>query len=137
MITLTDYFAGYKDGGYTKEHVDNAQRLLAMVNALLLTAHDGGGVNLPTNPATNTLVSGEKNGGWRPQSCPIGAPNSAHKVGQAVDVYDPAGDLDTWCMDNLDKLENVGLYLEDPGSTRGWSHLSTRAPHSGNRVFFP
>lgn len=137
MLTLTDYFAGYKDGDYTKEHVDNAQHLLAMVNALLTTAHDDNGIELQINPATKTLVSGEKNGGWRPQSCPIGAPDSAHKTGQAIDIYDPSGDIDTWCMANLYILANVGLYLENPGSTRGWSHLSTRAPHSGNRVFYP
>jgi hypothetical protein len=29
------------------------------------------------------------------------------------------------------------LYREDPGSTPGWVHLTTRAPKSGRRTFIP
>jgi hypothetical protein len=138
MITLTDYFAGYVNHpDITQAHIDNAVILLAAVNGLLTEALRSGKVDLETNPKTGTLISATKNGGWRPKNCPEGAPNSSHKEGKGIDVYDPDGDIDEFCVYNLTALEKYGLYLEEPGSTRGWCHLTTRRPNSGNRVFYP
>jgi hypothetical protein len=95
------------------------------------------GVNFPVNPRTGSCVSGETYGGFRPQSCPIGSPKSSHKEGMAVDIYDPKGEIDNWCMENLNRLEECGLYLEHPSKTVHWCHVSTRAPGSGRRVFMP
>lgn len=110
--------------------------LVPQVNALLALAS---AVGIPTykHPATGNPVVGPKYGGFRPQSCPIGAPQSAHKEGLAVDLYDPCGELDGWCLRNLDQLAACGLYLEDPRHTPGWCHLTIRAPKSGKRVFVP
>lgn len=66
-----------------------------------------------------------------------GARRSSHMSGQAVDLIDPDGKLDAWCMANLKLLERAGLYLEHPDSTKTWCHLQTRRPGSGNRVFRP
>ena len=66
-----------------------------------------------------------------------GAKGSAHAVCLACDFKDPTGDLDQWCMDHLDVLEQCGLYLESPNHTLGWCHLTIRAPGSGDRVFIP
>ena len=134
-LTSDDYFAGYRDdSGITDEIRSNADNLLAFVNPML-DDFSAAGFDLPENPHTLTLVSGERDGGWRPKNCPIGAPNSAHKQGLAVDIYDPDGDLDGWLADAM--LSQYGLYREDPGSTRGWCHVTIRAPHSGKRTFFP
>jgi len=112
------------------------QQLVPTVNALAaLMAKDG--VYLRHNPKTKTEVSGELYGGFRPASCTIGAKNSAHKTGQAVDLYDPDGALDAWCMNNQDKLVQLGLWLEHPSATPGWCHVTTRQLGARNHVFFP
>ena len=66
-----------------------------------------------------------------------GAKGSAHAVCLACDFVDHDGSLDQYCLDNLDVLEQCGLYLEDPKSTPNWSHITSRAPNSGHRVFIP
>jgi hypothetical protein len=133
--TPKDYFAGYEGSDEISQlHRSNAAGMLVLVNKLLGYATTKG-VILKNNPVTHSLVGGEKNGGWRPQACPIGAPGSAHKQGQAVDVYDPDGALDDFLTDDI--LRDFGLYREHPASTRGWCHLTTRAPSSGKRTFYP
>lgn len=137
LLTVDDYFeayAGHPD--ITQDREDNAEVLVGVVNALIERAYPDIG-ELDVNPATDTLVSGQKNGGFRPQSCSVGAPQSAHKQGQAVDVYDPHGKLDEWCMRHIDVLVELGLYMEHPEATNGWCHLQTRKTKSGNRVFYP
>ena len=138
VITVNDYFKGYTGhGGIKPIHHDRATILLDRVNTLLRRALETGKVDLETNPYTGTLIGGQRNGGWRPQECSIGAPNSAHKTGEAVDVYDPDGDIDNCIMEYQNWLTELGLCIEHPSATRGWCHLSTRLPKSGKRVFFP
>jgi hypothetical protein len=131
-VTIREYFGPHKCT--ESRHLFNAKALLAAVTPLLERARSDG-VVFKMNPATGTLVSGTTFGGYRPQSCPIGAPQSAHKTGEAVDIYDPAGELDTWLDD--EKLEKYGLYREHPEDTAGWCHLTTRSPKSGRRTFKP
>lgn len=136
-LLMYDLFAAYEGHpAITAEHRANADMLLSRVNTLLDRAVLAG-INLRINPQTGSLISGQHNGGWRPPECPIGALNSAHKSGQAVDIYDPDGELDDWLMHDLQHLTLLGLYMEHPAATRGWCHLTTRAPRSGNRVFYP
>ena len=52
----------------------NAEVLLHAVNALLDLATASGQVDLEINPATGCLVSGNRDGGWRPLECATGAP---------------------------------------------------------------
>jgi len=135
MINLAEYlgeWVGHVDA--TDERVENAEQLLASVNALLLEAEDSGLI-IPLNPRTGSCVSGTEYGGFRPQSCPQGSEHSSHKEGAGVDVYDPRGMLDVWITDDI--LEQHGLYREAPSSTSTWCHLTTRAPHSGKRTFYP
>ena len=137
-VTLADYFKGYAGHkGITAEHERNAALLLDRVNTLLRRAVETRTVDLETNPITGTLVGGQQNGGWRPQECRIGAPRSAHKTGEAVDIYDSDGDIDNCIMANQNWLTELGLCIEHPSATRGWTHVSTRLPKSGNRIFFP
>jgi hypothetical protein len=138
MLDVDHLFQAYQDHpGITSSHRSNAELLISRVNTLLARCLRTGQVDLETNPKTGTLISGEKNGGWRPQDCPIGAPNSSHKTGQGVDLYDPDGDIDNCLMEHQNILVECGLYIEHPSATRGWSHLTTRPPKSHNRVFYP
>ena len=144
MITIDQYFGDYlhhKD--VTDEVMENAERLLDHVLQLYaLATYDN--VPFPINPETNSQVSGQHLGGFRPCDCSIGSRTSAHKQGLAVDIYDPGSHIDTWISqtDSADKasnpvLESCGLYREHPSCTDGWCHLSTRRPGSGSRTFFP
>lgn len=88
--------------------------------------------------------------GYRPghfNTAAGGAKQSAHTSCQAVDIVDKDGKFAEWVMNNLDKLEQQGLYLESPDYTyiinssgeriTGWIHLQTRPVKSGKRVFIP
>lgn len=140
-ISLSDYF-----GTYTAKHKDvtvaryaNAERLLRAVNRLMLLGV-AEGVLFEYNPKTKSQISGEKNGGFRPQDCPIGAPQSSHKECLAVDLYDPVGKIDEWLQTSKEAkkiYEDLGLYFEHPSATIGWSHWQMRKPGSGRRFFLP
>lgn len=79
--------------------------------------------------------------GWRPSevnaATPNAAPFSKHMTGQAVDLDDPEGDLDQWCLDHANVLARLGLWQEFPGATKGWCHLQSVPPKSGKRCFYP
>lgn len=131
-ITVRDYFGKWQPT--RARDVQNAKALLATITPLLEAA-DRAGVTFEINPHTATLVSGEQYGGYRPPFCPIGAPDSAHKTGEAIDIYDPHGKLDAWLTDAT--LEKYNLYREHPTKTELWCHLTTRAPSSHKRTFYP
>lgn len=65
------------------------------------------------------------------------AMGSSHLYGAALDIADPTGALAKWLVANKSKLIECGLWMEDPASTKGWCHLSSYMPKSGNRIFKP
>lgn len=137
MITLAQYVGPHKDSpDWTAQRQSNANRLLAACAALEVEMARGG-VSFPDNLKTKSGVSGSTFGGFRPQDCPQGAPNSSHKDGLAVDRYDYLGLIDDWCMAHLGRLAVYGIFIESPSATPGWSHWTIHAPKSGNRVFIP
>lgn len=79
--------------------------------------------------------------GWRPvevnRVVPGAALYSNHTTCKAIDIADPYGDLDEWCLVNQNILDNLGLWLEHPSVTKGWCHVQNVPPRSGNRVFYP
>lgn len=137
MITLEEYAGPHIDCPDWTPNCQIKAGLLLHACAMLEQDMLNDGVVFPINPNTGSGVSGETFGGFRPQDCPIGAPDSAHKTGEAVDRYDPTGELDVWLMAHQDKLLEYGIYIEHPSATTGWSHWSTRAPRSGHHVFYP
>lgn len=137
MISSSDYFgefANHPDA--TPDRKLAADVLLEKVNALLERAW-ADGVDEQINPATNSQISGKTYGGFRPMDCTVGAKNSSHKYGMAVDVYDPTGELDQWCFTHQAHLKELGLHMEAPQATSGWCHLTTRPPASGKVCFMP
>lgn len=67
------------------------------------------------------------------------AMGSAHLYGMAVDISDPDGALARWlqgALGNMLMTQN-GLWAEHPDYTKGWCHLTTCRPKSGNRFFIP
>ena len=135
MIILKDYFNN-KIAEVTPAISLNGLDLLYKVNRLLADYVTKGNV-LRVSPKTGCLISGNKDGdgGMRLQSSGTGSPNSAHKQGMAVDIYDPQNKLDDYLTDEI--LTKFDLYREAPESTLGWCHLSTRKPPSSRRTFKP
>ena len=143
MFSLKDYVSvHWNSDDWNGERQGNAMILINLCGKLQAIM-EADNVHFPINPKTGTTISGEIYGGFRPQACPIGAPGSAHKEGQAVDRYDPDNLIDAYITQFDDGnggnslLEQVGLYREHPDSTPGWSHWTTRAPASGHRTFMP
>lgn len=138
MISTIEYAGHWIDSlDWMKVDVQaNARHMLNQVNLLIADAVVLG-VFLPINQKTGSRVSGEIYGGFRPQNCPIGAPKSAHKTGEAVDVYDPRNELDSFLDKHPELLAKYGLYRESPKATEGWCHLQTRKTPSGKRTFLP
>lgn len=137
MITYEQYVGQWAQSpDLTYERKANAVRMLYAVTDLM-TEMIAAGIVFQINPKTKSQVSGETYGGFRPQDCPIGATNSSHKVGLAVDIYDPDNKIDDWCMKHQDRLQAHGIYIEHPDSTPHWSHWTIRAPGSGHTVFYP
>jgi hypothetical protein len=103
----------------------NAEELVEKVNRLLSRFGEGRRVS----------------SGWRPPqvnaATPGAAKRSLHMTCEAVDLEDEDGQLDDWCLDNLEVLQEIGLWLESPAATRRWCHLQIAPPRSGKRVFFP
>lgn len=140
-ITLADYFMGRREEhplALSPEIERNAFLTVGLANKLLTQAASYG-VTVDLHPVNKSPVSS----GWRPPAVnantPNAAPNSKHMTGQAIDIYDPDGDLDEWLMsgEGQSALAALGLWMEHPSATKGWSHLQTIPPRSGRRVFYP
>ena len=139
-ITTEMYYRG-RDRLYPQDLTPtikaNVARTLAAVNALV-AALERDKVGIECHPVTKTPVSS----GWRPPAINAATPNAAvrskHMTGEALDLYDPDGVLDDWCLKNRKRLkEEFGLYLEHPSATKGWCHVQIVPPRSGNTVFYP
>jgi hypothetical protein len=140
-ITLTDYLMG-RDAVYpeacTPEVRANAEKTVKLVNSLLAVM-EAEGMQFEAHPVNQSLVSS----GWRPpqinRQVKGAAPKSKHMTGEAVDLYDPEGDIDNFLMSGQGQrvLASLGLYIEHPSATKSWSHIQIVSPRSGNRVFYP
>lgn len=85
--------------------------------------------------------------GWRPLSYNLkvgGAKNSKHITCQAVDLWDPDKKLGEWCVANIERLKEVGIYMESLAKTHAsddpkkrWVHWQCVAPKSGSIIFNP
>lgn len=131
MITIEDYFGRVSHIEAPSDHVkENAADLLDRVNSLLA---DCVLIEAAMSPVVNS--------GWRPASYNAtianAAPKSRHITGEAIDLADPDGDLDDFLFNNPQVLSRHALWMEHPLATKGWCHLQSVAPRSGNRIFYP
>ena len=137
IVSVEDYFGPWINHHDVTDKVRvTSFAFLQTINEFLQAAIDGG-VILDINPRTKTYVAGETYGGFRPQACPQGKPESSHKEGCGVDIYDPDNELDEFCMLHQPLLKMMFLHIEHPDATIHWCHLTNRAPKSGNTVFYP
>ncbi len=118
-----------KDSPIDDEMRTSAQHLLSKVNELLEHFYKA-------NPgSTRTITSG-----YRPAAINAsvgGAKKSHHQACRAVDISDQDRKLAKFCLDNLQLLDELGLWIEDPRWTKNWLHFQLVSPSSGKRVFVP
>lgn len=138
VITLADYLGEHvktHPQDLTPELTANASRTVEKVNQLF-QALEFAEIKVERNASGSYL-----NSGWRPAAYNATVKNAAvrsmHITGEAADIFDPEGAIDDYLMGNLMVLAGLGLYMEHPAATKGWTHVQTRAPRSGNRVFYP
>ena len=140
MITLPDYWMG-RDARYphalTDSIRDHAALLLGRVNLLLAWAYQDN-----VRPALDARTKTHIASGWRPPEINEATSNAAkasrHLTGEAIDLRDNGTrDLARWCLNNLDALEEIGLWMEDPRWTPTWVHLQIQPPASRRRVYCP
>lgn len=125
MISKKELLMGRdKHPEYTQEVSDNLDKLLIALNKLRKAYGKPMIVTSGFRPSDINKAVG-------------GAKKSNHQLGLACDFKDTDGKIDEWCLNNLDKLAEYGLYLESPDHTKGWCHLQCVPPKSGHRVFIP
>jgi hypothetical protein len=126
VISVAEYYMG-RDKKYplTDELRANAEEIVHKVNSLLLQFGE---------PRKVTS-------GWRPPqvnaATPGAAKRSLHMTCEAVDLEDADGQLDDWCLERPEVLQQLNLWQEHPAATKGWCHLQVVPPRSGKRVFYP
>lgn len=120
-VTEAEYLKGReKAAPLTPEMESNMKILLEKINLL---RHKCG---IPF-----TVTSG-----YRPANVNAsagGAKKSAHLTCEAIDIADSTKRLKDWILMNVDVLEELDLYMEDPDKTATWVHLQTR--RTKNRIF--
>lgn len=140
MIGRDDYFMG-RDIAYpqhlTDEIEQHAAEMVGRINLLLTWANADN-----VRPALDARTVSHVASGWRPPEINDATANAAklstHLTGEGIDLRDNGTrDLARWCLKNIDALEEIGLWMEDPQWTPTWVHLQIRPPASRRRVYCP
>lgn len=124
-VTLSEFLMN-RDREYplTPKLYENATRLLVAVNFL----RDRYGKAM-------VVSSGYRPGHYNREAG--GAPTSPHLTCEAIDIFDRDRNLTEFILDNPQILEELDLYMEDPGHTTTWVHLQTRQVKTKSRIFLP
>lgn len=141
IITLGDYLGDQVERfplEMTPEIERNALITVECINKLMAIARTAG-VRFEIHPRTRTVLSSGLRLPSYNATVGTAAARSKHMRGQAGDLYDPEGEIDDWLMteDGQKTLVDVGLWMEHPSATKGWSHVQTVPPGSKRRVFYP
>lgn len=141
MIIASDYFMDRRDERFPEELTeqirDNIAELLGRVNLLISWAYRDG-----VRPALDARTGTHVASGWRPSAINEATSNAAaaskHLTGEAIDLRDNGTrDLVRWALKNVEALEEIGLWMEDPQWTPQWLHLQIVPPKSRRRVYVP
>lgn len=129
-ITIDQFLMGRdKASPIDDEMRTSAQHLLSKINEFMEHFYKA-------NPNAQRVVTS----GYRPAAINAkvgGAKKSHHQACRAVDLSDSDRRLANFCLDNLQLLADLGLWIEDPRWTRNWVHFQLVSPASGKRVFVP
>lgn len=126
MITQAEILMGRKTyDQLTQEQKDNLKILLERINKVRTKY----GKPMKVNDGLRIVVGS-------------GAAKSNHFICAAIDIDDDDSlYMWKWCLANLDFLQEVGLWMEDPRWTHGtagtWMHFQIVPPKSGKRIYVP
>lgn len=134
MISIQEILKGKDLKSLPKEHQDNLVILLERINKVRIAYGKSMLVTSGYRSMQEHLDIYKRKGITDISKIPM---QSRHLYGLAVDISDPKGELDNWCQNNVKLLEEIGLWLEHPDSTPGWTHFQCSPPKSGNRFFKP
>lgn len=142
-VTRDHYFQGYAGHAEITPALEAAADAWCEKVNRFLDRAVAAGVPLQRNRVTGTMISGERNGGWRPSECPIGARFSKHKTAHGGDLFDPNRYIASWSLsdEGAAAMEEIGLWAERFEWTPGWAHLQDIAagtpPRPAVRFFIP
>lgn len=108
-----------------QELQDNLEKLVEKMNLLL----DLYGKDVVITSGYRTEAVNSKT--------PGAAPSSKHMICAAVDIADVDNSFMTFCLQNLDKCKEIGVYFEDFRWTPTWTHCQILPPKSSKRIFVP
>lgn len=134
MITLNE-LGYYKD--MDLEHYNNLLKLSEKINKLRETYGKPLRVTSGYRSLEKHLSIYAAKGITDQKKIPM---QSRHLSGLAVDlvpVKEPIEDFHKWIEDNVELLEEIGLWLEDFKYSKTWAHFQIVAPKSGKRFFVP
>lgn len=134
MISLKELLKGKDFNSLPQEHQANMMELLLRINKVRTAYGKPMTVTSCYRSMQEHLDIYKRKGITDTNRIPMA---SKHLYGQAVDISDPKGELDTWCQNNVALLEQIGLWIEHSDYTIGWTHFQIIPPKSGNRFFKP
>lgn len=124
MITLEEYYMGRdEEWPPNQDQIDNALKMVEALSLLEEACEFPLIITSGYRPTEiNCFVAGASRG-------------SLHAQCAAADLRDTNKKLSTFCLKNLEILEEIGLWMEDPKSAKDHVHLQVYPPKSGKRVF--
>jgi hypothetical protein len=134
LITESEILGKVKKEDMPQEHQDNLEVLLERINAVRYAWAKSMKVTSGYRSMADHLRIYAAKGITDQSKIPM---KSNHLKCAAVDISDPNKDLQKWCTENVDKLEEIGLWMEAFTATPNWCHFQIYPPKSGNRFFNP
>lgn len=135
MITMKELLNNkYKFEDQPKETQDNLMDLLEKINKIRTLYGQIMVVTSGLRTPEDQVRIYEEKGITDHSKIPM---KSRHITGQAVDISDPHQKLQQWCLANIKKLEEIGLWCESFDATPNWTHFQCSPPASGSRFFKP
>lgn len=134
MISLKELLKGKDFSSLPQEHQANMMELLLRINKVRTAYGKPMTVTSCYRSMQEHLAIYKRKGITDPKQIPM---KSKHLYGQAVDISDPNKQLQVWCRNNVQILEQAGLWMEAFEYTPNWVHFQIVPPGSGNRFFRP
>lgn len=134
LITESEILRKTKKEDMPQEHQDNLAILLDKINEVRYAYGKAMTVSSGYRSMADHLRIYAEKGITDQSKIPM---KSRHLSAAAVDIFDPKKELQKWCNENVEKLEEIGLWMEAFSATPNWVHFQIFPPKSGNRFFNP
>lgn len=134
MITMKELLSGNDSTKIPKDHQDNLNRLLEVMNKFRAAYSKPMEITSGYRSMSQHIRIYADKGIRDLKLIPMG---SNHLKGLAVDIFDPDHKLKEFIDNNKDLIVGLGLWFESWESTPDWVHFQIVAPKSKKRFFKP